>query len=157
MAGYQQTTQIIKDWFEQTRDLKPGQSLFIPCESKSHQNSMKTRLYAARAEYMLIDPLVAEKISFQKVVRETLPWIRAYISKLDPKVGFIKDDTDIDEATGEGRITQVSIRGSDERRKMLAMMLKDGFDLEKIKDHLGELNKDEIAMIKGGEKSKPSL
>lgn len=122
---------IAKEWVEKTLSLEAGQELFIPCANKGAQNSLKTRLYAARKEYSAIDPVSAEGISFALVFRDGNPFIKCYKSKEAANIGFIKDT--------DGTIREVVLNMGDKKVRVLEL-IKEGKTLEEVEEELGELS-----------------
>lgn len=125
------TSPIAREWVEKTLSLEPGQELFIPCANKGAQSSLKTRLYAARKEYSVIDPVSAEGISFALCFRDGSPFIKCYKSKDAANIGFIKDT--------DGTIREVVLNLGDKKVRVINM-IKEGKTLEEVEKELGELS-----------------
>lgn len=145
MAYPKETSTIAKSWMEKALELTPGEELFIPCDSKSKQASLKTRLYGARREYSAIDPVAAEEITFTPVYREddqgaTKPYIMAYKSKVQANKGFIKGKDNV--------VREVIINTNKDRTKKVLLLIKDGKNQKETEEVLGELSSEEKQMFK---------
>ncbi len=137
------TSQLAKGWVEETLRLKPGESLFIPCDNKSAQSALKTRLYGARKEYSIVDPLAAESISFSLVYRDGEPYIRGYKSAREANKGFIKD--------ADGNVKEVTINIEKDRTRKILLLIKEGHNEESTTEVLGKLSDIEKQLFKKGE------
>lgn len=127
--GYNKSsTSIIEKWFDQCLELKNNEQLLIPCEDKTQQNSLKTKLYGLRKAYSKVDAIVSEKLTFSHYFENGL-YIKCYKKVQDPTVAILRS---------EGKDKTVKIRG-DLRNKQIIMMLKDNYDKTGIEESIGPL------------------
>lgn len=140
MPYAKQTSVLAKGWVEKTLALKPGQELFIPCDNKSQQISLKTALYGARKEYSAVDPVAAESISFSPVWRENLPYVKCYKRQFRADVGFIKNPDD--------SVEEVTITVEKDRTRKILMMIKDGKTQAEVDEVFKGLSDDEKMLFK---------
>lgn len=143
--GYpKENSQIAKAWVEKTLALKQEQELYIPCDSKSAQASLKTRLYGARKEYASVDPIAAEGISFSPVYRDGKPYIKCYKSAQQANVAWLKDEN--------GVLSEVIISADKDRTRKVLMLIKDGKTPEDAVAILGDLSEEEKQLFAKGVK-----
>ena len=139
--GYsKKSSKLAKTWLDETLKLKPGAELFIPCDSKAKQGSLKTRLYGARKEYAQIDPLTAESISFTPVFRDGEPYIKCHKSKIEANKGFVKQ--------ADGTIKVVTIDLDSTRNKKFYILKREGKGIPEIEAILGKLTEEELEIFK---------
>ena len=131
MAYPKNTTKVSKNWVEKTLQLKPGEELFIPCDNKTAQINLKTRLYGARKEYSSVDPIGAESISFSPVFRDGQPFVKCYKSPETANKGFIK--------SADGTIREVTIEIGPGRKVQILTMIKNKKTIEEVEEEIGEL------------------
>ncbi len=139
MPYSKQASSIAKSWMEEALKLGAGEELFIPCDTKSKQNSLKTSLYGARKEYAAVDPVGAESITFSPVYRDGAPYIRVYKSKMKANLGFKK--------MADGSIQEIAINVDKYRARKILIMIKDHADLEQIEKIMGDLSAEERKLI----------
>ncbi len=144
MAYSKESSALVKSWMEESLKLEPGEELFIPCDNKSQQISLKTRLYGARKQYSDIDPIEAESITFSPVYRDGNPFIRIYKSKFKANLGFKK--------MPDGSIQEITVHADKNRTLRILKMLKENSDEKKIQEVMGKLSDEEKALIKEAKK-----
>lgn len=144
MAYSKESSALVKSWMEEALKLEPGEDLFIPCDTKSQQISLKTRLYGARKQYSLVDPVEAESITFSPVWRDGDPYIRIYKSKFKANLGFKK--------MKDGSIQEITVHADKNRTMKILKMLKEDNDEKKIEKVMGKLSNEEKALIKEAKK-----
>lgn len=140
MAYSKESSALVKSWMEEALKLGPGEELFIPCDTKSQQISLKTRLYGARKQYSVVDPIEAESVTFSPVYRDGDPFIRIYKSKFKANLGFKK--------MPDGTVQQIEVHADKNRTMKILKMVKDGDNEEKIEKSMGKLSKDEQKLLK---------
>lgn len=140
MAYSKEASALVKSWMEEALKLGPGEELYIPCDTKSQQISLKTRLYGARKQYSVVDPIEAESITFSPVYRDGDPFIRIYKSKFKANLGFKK--------MPDGTVQQIEVHADKNRTMKILKMVKDGDNEETIKNVMGNLSEDEQKLLK---------
>ena len=140
MAYSKEASALVKSWMEEALKLGPGEELYIPCDTKSQQISLKTRLYGARKQYSVVDAVEAESITFSPVYRDGDPFIRIYKSKFKANLGFKK--------MPDVTVQQIEVHADKNRTMKILKMVKDGDNKEKIEKSMGKLSKDEQKLLK---------
>ncbi len=140
MAYSKESSALVKSWMEEALKLGPGEEWFIPGDTKSQQISLKTRLYGARKQYSVVDPIEAESVTFSPVYRDGDPFIRIYKSKFKANLGFKK--------MPDGTVQQIEVHADKNRTMKILKMVKDGDNEEKIEKSMGKLSKDEQKLLK---------
>ena len=138
-----QTSSLAKGWIEKTLALAPGDEIFIPCDNKSKQVSLKTALYGARKEYAAVDPVAAESISFSPVWRENVPYVKCYKSMYKADTGFVKH--------ADGSVEEIVITTGKDRTRKILIMMKVGKTQEEITKEFKGLSEDEKMLFKVGD------
>lgn len=144
MAYSKESSALVKSWMEEALKLEPGEELFIPCDNKSQQISLKTRLYGARKQYASIEPVEAESITFSPVWRDGAPFLKIYKSKFKANLGFKK--------LKDGTIKEITIHADKNRTMKIIKLLKEKVSGEEIEKIMGKLSTDEKNLIKKAKK-----
>ena len=127
-------SQIVQSLFDEAKNLAVGEAIFIRCMDKKEQTSLASEFEAEKASYAALEPVHASQIIIKQVLKELKQYVVIERVYRAPFVAFHRDK--------EGLYSKLTI--DPERKRILQLMLKDGFGREEIEDTLGGLTEEEI-------------
>jgi hypothetical protein len=134
-------SEISSVWFEESKKLEVGQSLFVRVADKKEQTKLANEFEEERESYASIEPVHASQIFINKVLKERKQYVVLERKYRAPFTAFIKDKT--------GSFSKITI--DPERKRMIRLMIKDGKERTEVEETLGGLTEDEIGEFYGVE------
>jgi hypothetical protein len=115
-----------ESWFAEAVKLEIGQSLMIQVLSKKEQTAFANELEEEKTGYAMVEPIHASQLNIFKTRKDSRFWVVVQRKERATLKGLIKDF--------DGAYREVVI--DPQRRRMITLMLKDGYKKEQIEDNL---------------------
>jgi len=129
---------LIINWIHQALDLKPGEELYLPADTKDAQKRLHKAFNKEIEILKKIDAVAGSKLHAIPVYKDSRHWVMLKRIETSPLIGFKK---------GESGTERVIVEDA-ERKRRITMMLQDEMTLSEITAIEGELNKEDILFIK---------
>lgn len=125
---------IASAWFEEAKNLKINQAIFLRVANKLEQNKLASSLERAREEYFTIDPINASQFFINKVLKNARQYVVIERKYRAPFTALFKDENDI--------MSKISI--DPERCRIIRLMIGDNKPREEVEEILNGLTEEEI-------------
>jgi hypothetical protein len=122
-----------ESWFAEAVKLEIGQSLMIQVLSKKEQTAFANELEEEKVGYAMAETIHASQLNIFKTRKDSRFWVVVQRKDRATLKGLIKDV--------DGTYQEVVI--DPQRRRMITLMLKDGYKKEQIEDNLEGLTEAE--------------
>ena len=119
-------SELSQNWFAEAIKLEIGQSLLIQVMSKKEQTSFANELEEEKAGYLMTEPIKASQLVIFKTRKDSRFWVVVNRKDRAPLKGLIKNP--------DGTYQEIAI--DPYRRRIITLMLKDGYKKEQIEDNL---------------------
>jgi hypothetical protein len=124
---------LAESWFAESVKLEIGQSLMVQVLSKKEQTQFANEMEEEKTGYAMIEPVHASQLNIFKTRKDSRFWVVVQRKDRATFKGLIKDI--------DGTYREISI--DPERRRMITLMLKDGYKKTQIENTLEGLTEDE--------------
>ena len=128
------SSEIAQIWFEEAKKLLVGQAIFVRVVDKKEQNTLANEFEEERKLFAQLEPVHASQIFINKTLKDRRQYVVLERKYRAPFTAFIRDD--------KGVFSKLTI--DPERKRILALMLKDGKSREEIEETLNGLTDSEI-------------
>ena len=136
----EQTRQIIVKWLQKvSEELKMGEEILFPAETKADQKEKKRMFQDEVRVLSKIDPIAASELQVSVRFQDHRFWISIKKVAFSPLIAF-KKGTD-------GNVTRVTMEDNTEKLRRLRLMKSDGYSLEEIKEMEGGLSEEELKFL----------
>lgn len=126
-------SELSQNWFAEAIKLEIGQSLMMQVLSKKEQTAFANELEEEKSGYMMTEPVRASQLVIFKTRKDARFWVVINRKDRAPLKGLIKNP--------DGTYQEIAI--DPYRRRMITLMLKDGYKKEAIEENLEGLTDDE--------------
>jgi hypothetical protein len=127
---------MIDAWFNEGLKLEQGETIFFQVPTTDDQKAMVTALNRIKKQRMQSNLEEAMQIYIDSGVKNSKYFVYLTRVKATPFVGVKRDSS--------GKLSKISIEESTTRRRRIALMLRDGYDKEKISEEIGGLSASEL-------------
>lgn len=128
------SSEIAQIWFEEAKKLLVGQAIFVRVVDKKEQNTLANEFEEERKLFAQLEPVHASQIFINKTLKDRRQYVVLERKYRAPFTAFMRDD--------KGVFSKLTI--DPERKRILALMLKDGKSREEIEETLNGLTDSEI-------------
>jgi len=131
--------EIVIRWLEEAQVLEPGESLFLPGETREHSREL-VRLFKAELKIMAeIDPVAGNRVQVHNTIKDQRYWVELKRTYGNPLLGFKRDK--------DGNILRKILIDPDRKRRLMCMK-EDGMTLAEAEAIEGELTDEEKEVFK---------
>ena len=122
---------VIESWFYRVLSLELGEELFIPCEDRKDREKTVKQLEDMLKNYIHIEPILTSQLVFRSAYRDGGHWVRALRKPNDPSILFKKHS--------DGSVTKETISDDFKIKRMVSLMLRDGWTRDYIVDFFKDI------------------
>ena len=126
---------IALKWLHQAIELKTGEEIMLPAESRSDLKERKRLLSQELKVLNKVDPVNASQLQIATRFKDHRYWIVLKKVAFSPLIAF-KVGTD-------GQVERVVLEDNYEKLRRIRLMKDDGYSIEEIEEVEGELSKEE--------------
>jgi hypothetical protein len=127
---------MLEAQFEEALKLEPGGDIFVECEDKTDRIKLIKELDRMLRKYVNVDPIIASQLVFRATFRDMRHWVRIHRKSNDPSIVWKKDTN--------GNIEKVVIGVNFKLKRMIELMKRDNYSIERIREELIEEDPEEV-------------
>lgn len=136
----EQSRRLTQQWLQSADNLSIGEELLLPAKSKQDVKE-KLRLFFIELRLLAkIDPISSSELQIMTRFKDHRFWLVIKKVAYSPLIGFKKGKN--------GEVERILIDDSSGRRRRLLLMQADGYTLKEIKEIEGELNQEDLELLK---------
>ena len=137
----EQSRRLVQKWLHNASSrLSTGEELLLPAKNKQDVRE-KLQLFSGELRLLAkIDPVASSELQITTRFKDHRFWLVIKKVAFSPLIAFKKGK--------DGEVERVLMKDSSERRRRLLLMLKDGYTIEMIKEIEGDLNEDDLELLK---------
>ena len=134
-------SEIAEVWFDQAKKLEVGQAIFVRAANKKEQTLLANEFEDEREKFARIDSVHASQIFILRTIKDLKQYVVLERKYRAPFTAFLRDS--------KGKFTTIST--DPERKRMIKLMIKDGYERTDIEEHLNGLIEEEVEEFYPGE------